>query len=51
MKNLFASRLAEFDTTLKRLRIVPDEFRFGRNQDVFGITFIAVGNGRRFYAD
>ena len=45
----FASRLADFSTTLKLLRItdqwckVPVKFRFGRNQDFFGVTFIAVG--------
>ena len=39
LKNPFASRLAEFRTTLKLLRItdqwyiVPVKFRFGRNQD------------------
>ena len=39
LKNPFASRLAEFNTTLKLLRItdqwyiVPVKFRFGRNQD------------------
>ena len=48
MKNPFASRLAEFDITLKLLRItelryiVPIKFRFGRNRDFFGVTFIAV---------
>ena len=41
LKNPFASRLAEFETTLKLLRItdqwyiVPVEFRFGRNRDFF----------------
>ena len=49
LKNPFASRLAEFSTTLKLLRItdqrcnVPVEFRFGRSRDFFGVTFIAVG--------
>ena len=48
-KNPFASRLAEFDTALKRLRttdqcyIVPVEFQFGRDREFFGVTFIAVG--------
>ena len=43
VKNPFASRLAEFDTTLKRLRIsdqwyiVPFKFRFGRNRDVLAL--------------
>ena len=49
LKNPFASHLAEFDTTLKLFRItdqwyiVPVEFRFRWNRDVFGDTFIAVG--------
>ena len=39
LKNPFASRLDQFDTTLKLLKIidqgyiVPVEFRFGRNRD------------------
>ena len=49
LKNPFASRLTEFSTTLKLLRItdqwynVPVKFRFGRNRDFFGVTFISVG--------
>ena len=49
LKNPFASRFAEFNTTLKLLRItdqwyiVPVKLRFGRNLDFFGVTFIAVG--------
>ena len=49
LKNPFASRLAEFNTTLKLLRItdqwyiVPVKFWFGRNLDFLGVTFIAVG--------
>ena len=48
-KNPFASHLAGFNMTLKLLRItdqwyiVPVKFRFGRNLDFFGVTFIAVG--------
>ena len=49
LKNPFASRLAEFDTTLKLLRItdqwyiVPVESRFGQTRDFLGLLFIAVG--------
>ena len=49
MENPFAPRLAEFDTTLKVLRfadqryIVSVKFRFERNRDFFGVTFIAFG--------
>ena len=61
LKNPFASRLAEFDTTLKLLRItdqcyiVPVESRFGQTRDFLGLLFIAVGprtkDGKRLYAD
>ena len=50
LKNPFASRLTEFDTILKRLRItdqlyiVPFKFRFRQSKSgCFGVTFIAVG--------
>ena len=61
LKNPFASRLVEFDTTLKLLRItdqwyiVPVEFRFGRNRDFLALLLLQlVGgpkDGKRFYAD
>ena len=53
LKNPFASRLAEFNTTLKLFRItdqlyiVPGKFQFGRNLDFFGVTFITVGRRTR----
>ena len=49
LKNPFASHLAEFNTTLKLLRItdqwyiVPVKFWFGKKSGFFGITFMAVG--------
>ena len=61
LKNPFASRLAEFNTILKLLRItdqcyiVPVESRFGQTRDFLGLLFIAVGprtkDGKRLYAD
>ena len=55
LKNPFASRLAEFDTTLKLLRIteqwyiVPVEFRFGRNRDqTFCIERLRISAQHRF---
>ena len=53
LKNPFASRLAEFNTTLKLFRItdqwyiVPGKFQFGRNLDFFGVNFITVGRRTR----
>ena len=61
LKNPFASRLAEFDTTLKLLRItdqwyiVPVEFRFGRNRDFLALLLLPLAggpkDGKRFYAN
>ena len=61
LKNLFALRLAEFDTTLKLLRItgqwysVPAEFRFGRNRDFLALLLLPLAggpkDGKRFDAD
>ena len=47
----FASRLAEFDTTLKLLRItdqwyiVLGEFRFGRNRDFLALLLLLLARG------
>ena len=59
MKNPFASRLAEFDTTLKLLRIaeqlyiVPIKFRFARNRDFLALISLPLAGGpregKRFY--
>ena len=60
LKNPFASRLGEFDTSLKLLRItekwyiLPAEFRFGRNRDLLVLLLPLAGgpkDGQRFYAD
>ena len=61
LKNPFASRLAEFHTTLKLLRItdqwyiVPFEFRFGRNRDSLALLLLPLAggpkDGKRFYGD
>ena len=61
LKNPFASRLAEFSTTLKRLRItdqwyiVPVKFRFGRNRDFLALLLLPLAggpkDGKRFNAD
>ena len=61
LKNPFASRLVEFDTTLKLLRItdqryiVPVEFRFGRNRDFLELLSLPLTggpkDGKRFDAD
>ena len=51
LKNLFASRLAEFDSTLKRLRItghsyiVPVKFQFGRNRDFLALLLLLLAGG------
>ena len=51
LKNHFASRLAELDTTPKLLRItdqwyiVPVEFRLWRNRDFFGVTLLPLAGG------
>ena len=53
MKNPFASRLAEFDITLKLLRItelryiVPIKFRFGRNRDFLALLSLPLAGGPR----
>ena len=53
LKNQFASRLAEFDTTLKLLRItdqwyiVPLKFRFGRNRDFLALLSLPLAGGPR----
>ena len=53
LKNLFASRLAEFDTTLKLLRIaeqlyiVPIKFRFARNLDFLALISLPLAGGPR----
>ena len=61
LKNPFASRLAEFDTALKLLRItdqwyiVPAEFRFGQNRDLLALLLLPLAkgpkDGKRFNAD
>ena len=61
LKNPFASRLAEFNTTLKLLRItdqwyiVPVKFRFGRNRVFFALLLLPLAGGpkggKRFDAD
>jgi len=61
VKTPFASHFSEFDTTLKRLRItdpwyiVPVEFRFGWNQDFWGLLLLSLArgpkDGKRFYGD
>ena len=49
LKNPFASRLGEFDTSLKLLRItekwyiLPVEFRFGRNRDLL-VLLLPLGS-------
>ena len=58
-KNPFASRLAEFDTTLKPLRItdqwyiVPVKFRFGRNRVFLALLVLPLDGGpkegKRYY--
>ena len=51
LKNPFASRLAEFDTALKLLRItdqwyiVPAEFRFGQNRDLLALLLLPLAKG------
>ena len=53
LTNPFASRLAEFDTTLKLFRItdqwyiVPFKFRFGRNRDVLALLPLQLVGGPR----
>ena len=53
LTNLFASRLAEFDTTLKFLRIgeqlyiVPIKFRFARNRDFLALLSLPLAGGPR----
>ena len=59
-KSSFASRLVEFDTTLKVFRItdqwyiVPVEIRFGRNRDFLALLLLPLAggpkDGKRFYA-
>ena len=61
LKNPFASRLTEFDTTLKLLSItdqwytVPAEFKFGRNRNILALLLLPLAgglkDGKRFYAD
>ena len=61
LKNPFASRLVEFNTTLKLLRItdqwyiVPVKFRFGRNLDFLALLLLPLAggpkDGKRFDAD
>ena len=61
LKNPFASRLAEFNTTLKLLRItdqwhiVPVMFRFGRNRDFLALLLLPLAggpkDGKLFHAD
>ena len=61
LKNLFASHLAEFNTTLKLLRItdqwyiVPIKFRFGRNKDFLVLLLLPLAgvpkDGKHFDAD
>ena len=51
LKNPFASRLAEFNTTLKLLRItdqwyiVPVKFRFGQNLDFLALLLLPLAGG------
>ena len=51
LKNPFASRLAEFNTTLKHLRIteqwhiVPVKFRLGRNRDFLALLLLPLAEG------
>ena len=53
LKNLFAPCLAEFDTTLKVLRIadqwyiVSGKFRFGRNRDFLALLSLLLAGGPR----
>ena len=53
LKNLFAPRLAEFDTTLKVLRIadqwyiVSVKFRFERNRDFLALLSLLLAGGPR----
>ena len=61
LKNQFASRLAELDTTPKLLRItdqwyiIPVKFRFGRNLDFLALLLLPLARGskggKRFDAD
>ena len=61
LKNPFASRLAEFNTILKLLRItdqcyiVPVKFRFGRNLDFLALLLLPLAGGpkegKRFDVD
>ena len=61
LKNPFSSCLAEFDTTLKLLRItdqwyiVPVEFWFGRNWDFMALLLLPLARGLKvrkcFYPD
>ena len=61
LKNPFSSCLAEFDTTLKLLRItdqwyiVPVEFWFGRNWDFMALLLLPLARGPKvrkcFYPD
>ena len=60
-KNPFGSRFAEFNTTLKRLRIIDQwnivlvKFRFGRNRDFLAVLLLSLAggptDGKRFDAD
>ena len=53
LKNPFASRLAEFNTTLKLLRItdqwyiVPVKFRFGRNRNFLALLLLPLAGGSK----
>ena len=53
LKNPFASHLADFDTTVKLLRItdqwyiVPVKFRFGRNRDFLALLSLPMVGGPR----
>ena len=53
LKNPFASRLAEFDTTLNLLRIpeqwyiVPFKFQFGRNRELFALLSLPLAGETR----
>ena len=55
LKNPFASRFAEFNTTLKLLMItdqwyiVPVKPRFGLGRDFCGVTFIVVGRRSKWW--
>ena len=61
LKNPFASRFAEFNTTLKRLRITDQlyivlvKFRFGRNRHFLALLLLQLAggpkDGKRFDAD